>query len=105
MVLPDLGKAGGVWTRAIVSNKCGPAPQRVTEGRNQLFLSCRDVKPKLGEKWKGWYHFAEAGDRPVHYFDISDKAILRHANVGTTLTHYIVIESEKAKRRHEDIRK
>jgi len=63
-------------------------------------LSRRVIQPKVGDKWKGWHAFRRGLATNLYTLGVSDKtiqAILRHANVSTTQTHYIVVESEKSR--------
>ena len=62
-------------------------------------LCRRDIQPVLGARWKGWHAFRRG--LATNLFGLGVPAevaqtILRHANVSTTRTHYIVLESQQA---------
>jgi len=63
-------------------------------------LSRRSIAPMLGERWHGWHAFRRGLASNLYALGVPAKVIqgiLRHANVATTQTHYVVIESQKGK--------
>jgi integrase len=57
----------------------------------------RVIKPLIGDVWKGWHAFRRGlGTRLYHDLDTDAKTvqatILRHANVSTTLAHYVITD-------------
>ena len=58
-------------------------------------LARRHIRPKLEEegiKWRGWHAFRRGLATNLHRLGVPDKAIqaiLRHANISTTLNNYI----------------
>jgi integrase len=61
-------------------------------------LSRRVITPLLDQKWRGWHGFRRGLASNLYTLGVHPKVsqkILRHANVETTQTHYIVIESQK----------
>jgi len=71
-------------------------------------LSRRDIAPALGEKWKGWHSFRRGLGSNLFALGVPAmviQKILRHANVSTTQTHYIVVESQKGKAAMADFAK
>jgi integrase len=64
-------------------------------------LSRRVIKPALGSAWHGWHAFRRGLATNLFTLGVPAEAaqtILRHANVSTTRTHYIVLESRNAGR-------
>lgn len=62
-------------------------------------LCRRDIQPVLQDRWHGWHAFRRG--LATNLFGLGVPAevaqtILRHANVATTRTHYIVLESQQA---------
>ena len=62
-------------------------------------VSRRVITPILGEKWAGWHSFRRGLGTRLFYFGTDAKtvqAILRHANVSTTMAHYIIPDPTEA---------
>jgi integrase len=62
-------------------------------------VSRRVITPILGEKWAGWHSFRRGLGTRLFYLGTDAKtvqSILRHANVGTTMTHYIIPDPVEA---------
>jgi integrase len=62
-------------------------------------LCRRDMKPVLGDRWLGWHAFRRGLGTNLFGLGVPAEVaqtILRHANVSTTRTHYIVLESQQA---------
>jgi integrase len=64
-------------------------------------LARRVITPLLGDAWKGWHSFRRGLGTNLYRLGVPPKVIqeiLRHADVSTTETHYIVVDrSETAK--------
>jgi integrase len=65
-------------------------------------LARRVIIPAIGDAWKGWHSFRRGLGTNLYSLGVHPKVIqeiLRHADVSTTETHYIVVdrsETEKA---------
>jgi integrase len=58
-------------------------------------LARRVIIPLIGEVWVGWHGFRRGLGTRLYYADTDAKtvqAILRHANVSTTMAHYIIAD-------------
>ena len=63
-------------------------------------LSRRILSKKLGAAWKGWHGFRRGLGTNLYRLGVPPKVIqeiLRHANVATTETHYIVVDRSETK--------
>jgi integrase len=63
-------------------------------------LSRRVLTPKLKDAWKGWHGFRRGLGTNLYRLGVPPKVIqeiLRHANVSTTETHYIVVDRSETK--------
>jgi len=63
-------------------------------------LSRRILSKKLGAAWKGWHGFRRGLGTNLYRLGVPPKVIqeiLRHANVSTTETHYIVVDRSETK--------
>jgi len=63
-------------------------------------LSRRVLSAKLDGGWKGWHGFRRGLGTNLYRLDVPAKVIqeiLRHADVSTTETHYIVVDRTEAK--------
>jgi integrase len=63
-------------------------------------LSRRVLSNKLGAAWKGWHGFRRGLGTNLYRLGVPPKVIqeiLRHANVSTTETHYIVVDRTETK--------
>ncbi len=62
-------------------------------------LSRRVIAPILGEKWAGWHSIRRGLATRLFYLGTDAKTvrmILRHANVSTTMAHYIIPDPAEA---------
>jgi integrase len=62
-------------------------------------VSRRVITPVLGEKWAGWHSFRRGLGTRLFYLGTDAKTvqmILRHANVSTTMAHYIIPDPSEA---------
>jgi integrase len=77
------------------------AGERRGKPLNLANLARRILAPALGENWKGWHGFRRGLGSNLYNLGVPPKVIqeiLRHADVTTTQTHYIVVDrSETAK--------
>jgi integrase len=58
-------------------------------------LSQRVIKPLIGDVWAGWHGFRRGLGTRLYYLGTEAKtvqAILRHANVSTTMAHYVIVD-------------
>ena len=58
------------------------------------------LSKKLGAAWKGWHGFRRGLGTNLYRLGVPPKVIqeiLRHANVSTTETHYIVVDRSETK--------
>jgi integrase len=58
-------------------------------------LSQRVIKVLIGDVWAGWHGFRRGLATRLYYMETEAKtvqAILRHANVSTTMAHYVVAD-------------
>jgi integrase len=58
-------------------------------------LSLRVIKPLIGDVWIGWLGFRRGLATRLYYMETEAKtvqALLRHANVSTTMAHYVVAD-------------
>jgi integrase len=63
-------------------------------------LSRRTISPILGGKWAGWHSFRRGLATRLFYLGTDAKTvqtILRHANVSTTMAHYIIPDPVEAR--------
>jgi integrase len=63
-------------------------------------LARRVITPKIGDAWKGWHSFRRGLGTNLYRLGVSPKVIqeiLRHADVSTTETHYIVVDRTETK--------
>lgn len=63
-------------------------------------LSRRFLSPKLGSGWKGWHSFRRGLGTNLYRLGVPPKVIqeiLRHADVATTESHYIVVDRTETK--------
>lgn len=59
----------------------------------------RTIKPVLGNRWAGWHSFRRGLATRLFYLGVDAKTvqlILRHANVSTTLAHYVIPDPKEA---------
>jgi integrase len=89
----------------IKSNANGDGTKWIFAGEKKGFalhldnLCRRDMKPVLGDRWLGWHAFRRGLGTNLFGLGVPAEVaqtILRHANVSTTRTHYIVLESQQA---------
>jgi integrase len=77
------------------------AGERRGKPLNLAKLARRVLAPALGEMWKSWHGFRRGLGSNLYSLGVPPKVIqeiLRHADVTTTQTHYIVVDrSETAK--------
>lgn len=62
-------------------------------------LTGREIRPAVGDKWKGWHAFRRGLGTNLYKLGVQPKtiqAILRHARVETTHKHYVIIERQRA---------
>jgi integrase len=62
-------------------------------------VSRRVITPILGERWAGWHSFRRGLGTRLFYLGTDAKTvqmILRHANVSTTMAHYIIPDPTEA---------
>src|SRR6266436_9118040 len=62
-------------------------------------VSRRVITPILGKKWAGWHSFRRGLGTRLFYLGTDAKTvqtILRHANVSTTMAHYIIPDPAEA---------
>ena len=67
---------------------------------NLDMLSRRVISPIVGDAWKGWHGFRRSLGSNLYRLGVSPKIIqeiLRHADVSTTQTHYIVVDRAETK--------
>jgi integrase len=67
---------------------------------NLDMLSRRVISPALNGGWKGWHGFRRGLGSNLYRLGVSPKIIqeiLRHADVSTTQTHYIVVDHAETK--------
>jgi integrase len=58
-------------------------------------LARRVIKPLIGDAWVEWHGFRRGLGTRLYYADTDAKtvqAILRHANVSTTMAHYMIAD-------------
>jgi len=63
-------------------------------------LARRAITPVIGDAWKGWHSFRRGLGTNLYRLGVSPKVIqeiLRHADVSTTETHYIVVDRTETK--------
>jgi integrase len=63
-------------------------------------LSQRVIKPLIGDVWAGWHAFRRGLGTRLYYLGTEAKtvqAILRHANVSTTMAHYVIVDPAEQK--------
>ena len=61
-------------------------------------ISRRVIAPRLGKSWRGWHSFRRGLGTRLFYLGVDAKtvqAILRHANVSTTMANYILVDSRE----------
>jgi integrase len=61
-------------------------------------LSQRVIKPLIGEVWSGWHGFRRGIATRLYNMETKAKtvqAILRHANISTTMAHYVITDPAK----------
>jgi integrase len=89
----------------IKSNANGDGTKWIFAGEKKGFalhldnLCRRDMKPVLGDRWLGWHAFRRGLGTNLFGLGVPAEVAqttLRHANVSTTRTHYIVLESQQA---------
>ena len=63
-------------------------------------LSRRTIAPALEGNWTGWHSFRRWLATRLFYWGVDSKTvqtILRHANISTTLAHYVIPDPVEAK--------
>jgi integrase len=100
-VIPILAGALDEHRARYTSNGYIFAGERRGRPLNLENLGRRVLAPALGEDWKGWHGFRRGLGTNLYSLGVPPKVIqeiLRHADVTTTETHYIVVDrSETAK--------
>jgi integrase len=62
-------------------------------------LGRRAITPVIGDAWKGWHSFRRGLGTNLYRLGVSKviQEILRHADVSTTETHYIIVDRTETK--------
>jgi integrase len=95
---PDLQKALEKDRKRYTTDGYIFAGERRGKPLNLDNLACRVLNPALGDDWKGWHGFRRGLGTNLYSLGVPPKVIqeiLRHADVSTTETHYIVVDKSE----------